>query len=49
MQCVERGLVTLDQDLTSLLPELKNGAILSGFDENDHPVLSPLKKYPTLR
>lgn len=33
MQCVERGLLDLDADVTAILPELKGAEILSGFDE----------------
>lgn len=32
MQVVERGLVGLDDDLGSILPQLKNRDILVGFD-----------------
>lgn len=33
MQCVERGLVTLDTDVAGILPELAAQGILTGFDE----------------
>jgi hypothetical protein len=41
MQCVERGLVKLDDDITTWLPEWKEAVILKGFDgENkDKPIL----------
>lgn len=32
MQCVERGLFTLDEDISRLLPEFKDIDILTGFD-----------------
>ena len=33
MQCVERGLFTLDEDIVRLLPELKDIEILVFFDK----------------
>lgn len=33
MQCVERGLVTLDTDVAEILPELAAQGILTSFDE----------------
>lgn len=49
MQCVERGLISLDQNLEPLLPELKDAVLLSGFKKDGSPILEPLKKRPTLR
>ena len=33
MQCVERGLTTLDTDVAEVLPDLASQGILTGFDE----------------
>ncbi|KAH7323954.1 beta-lactamase/transpeptidase-like protein [Rhexocercosporidium sp. MPI-PUGE-AT-0058] len=53
MQCVERGLLKLDEDVTGILPELKGLKILTGFEEdgngNDTPVLVENTKAITLR
>lgn len=53
MQCVERGLLKLDDDVSEILPELKGLQILTGFeedaDENDKPVLVDNVKPITLR
>ncbi|PVH77952.1 beta-lactamase/transpeptidase-like protein [Cadophora sp. DSE1049] len=53
MQCVERGLLKLDEDVTDILPELKGLKILTGFEEdgngNDTPVLVENTKAITLR
>ena len=48
MQCVEKGLLNLDVDVTTILPELKGRNILKGF-ENGKPVLVPSTKTITLR
>ncbi|KAL6241089.1 hypothetical protein RBB50_011992 [Rhinocladiella similis] len=49
MQCVERGLISLDENLEPLLPEWKHAVLLSGFEKDGSPILEPLKKRPTLR
>lgn len=53
LQCVERGLLNLNDDVTDILPELKGLKILSGFEEdgngNDTPVLVDNLKAITLR
>jgi CubicO group peptidase (beta-lactamase class C family) len=33
LQCVDRGLVTLDEDITRILPEFQRARMLMGFDE----------------
>jgi CubicO group peptidase (beta-lactamase class C family) len=33
MQCVERGQLKLDEDVTTILPELKGIQILKGFEK----------------
>ena len=50
LQCVERGQFTLDEDVTRILPELKDRKILNGFEkESGNPILSPNTKKITLR
>lgn len=50
MQCVERGLLSLDADVSEILPELKGLEILTGFDDAaNKPILIPNKKPITLR
>ena len=49
MQCIERGLLSLDQDVTDILHELKDIEILTGFDEAGKPILKKSTKTMTLR
>ncbi|RDW66697.1 beta-lactamase-like protein [Coleophoma crateriformis] len=50
LQCVERGLLTLDEDVTRLLPELKDIEVLKGFEQDSgKPILVKAKKTITLR
>lgn len=53
MQCVEKGLLKLDEDVTPILPELKGIKILKGFEEGpdgkDKPILVENTKTITLR
>lgn len=50
MQCVERGQLNLDDDVSSILPELKDIEILSGFDETaGTPILERATGKITLR
>lgn len=50
MQCVERGQFDLDDDVTTILPELKGRQILKGFEEGSgEPILVPNTKKITLR
>ena len=49
MQCVERGQLALDEDVTQLLPELKGLQILRGFDDEDQPILEENNNPITLR
>jgi CubicO group peptidase (beta-lactamase class C family) len=50
LQCVERGLVTLDEDATRVLPELKNLEILTGFNQRtQRPVFARRRRQLTLR
>ncbi|KAL2062722.1 hypothetical protein VTL71DRAFT_5794 [Oculimacula yallundae] len=52
LQCVERGLLNLDDDVSEILPELKGLKILTGFEEKDRaeePILVENSKAVTLR
>jgi CubicO group peptidase (beta-lactamase class C family) len=49
MQCVERGLIGLDDDVSSVLHEWKDAEILDGFDESGKPKLRKAKNKITLR
>jgi len=48
MQCIERGLIGLDGDVTAILPELKNAQIFAGI-EDGKPVLKKVQNTITLR
>jgi CubicO group peptidase (beta-lactamase class C family) len=48
MQCVEGGLIGLEDDVSVLLPELKNVQIFAGI-EDGKPVLKKAKNTITLR
>ena len=47
LQCCEKGLLELDKDLRSELPELLDQGVLVGYD--DSPIFEPLRKPLTLR
>ena len=49
MQCVEKGLLKLDDDVSGILYEFKDIEILSGFDEADQPILKKAEKKMTMR
>ncbi|KAE8362643.1 beta-lactamase/transpeptidase-like protein [Aspergillus caelatus] len=49
MQCVERGLLELDADISRILPEWKDPKILIGFDEKNEPQFRRAKRPLTLR
>ena len=50
MQCVERGLVTLDTDVAEILPELAAQGVLTGFDEaTGEPIINKSDNTITLR
>lgn len=49
MQCVEKGLLALDDDVSNVLHEFKNIDILTGFDEGGEPILVKAKTKVTLR
>ncbi|KAL4993779.1 beta-lactamase/transpeptidase-like protein [Aspergillus recurvatus] len=49
MQCVERGLLDLDADISAILPEWKDPKILTGFSEKNEPQFRPAMRPLTLR
>lgn len=50
VQCVERGLLALDEDVSRLLPEIGKYGIITGFDDaTGQPIVSQKKKQITLR
>jgi CubicO group peptidase (beta-lactamase class C family) len=51
LQCVERGLFTLDDptNIDRLLPEWKDPEILTGWADDGSPILQPAKENITLR
>jgi hypothetical protein len=50
MQCVERGQLRLDDDVSTILPELKDIDILTGFEEDTQkPILKKAENKITLR
>ncbi len=49
MQLVERGLLALDEPIGAILPKLANPDMLTGFDDDDTPIVEPAKKAITLR
>jgi CubicO group peptidase (beta-lactamase class C family) len=49
LQLVERGLIKLDDDVSSILVEFEDKEILTGFDENEKPILKKAENKVTLR
>jgi Beta-lactamase len=50
LQCVERHQIGLDDDVSGVLPELKDLKILTGFEETtEKPILEPARESITLR
>lgn len=49
MQCVERGLLSLDQPAGEIMPELAEPQVLDGFSANGQPILRPARRKITLR
>ena len=49
MQCVERGLVDLDQEVFEILPELQEPGVLVNFDANGKPITEAVTQPFTLR
>lgn len=49
LQCLEKGLVGLDDDVGGILPELNAQSILTGFDNDGKPLLVKRQNPITLR
>ncbi|HEX4173390.1 MAG TPA: serine hydrolase domain-containing protein [Acetobacteraceae bacterium] len=49
MQCVERGLLSLDQPAGEIMPALAEPRVLDGFDAGGQPILRPARRKITLR
>ncbi|KAJ6012363.1 hypothetical protein N7522_002718 [Penicillium canescens] len=49
MIVVERGLISLDDDVGQVVPELAAPEVLSGFDEDGKPIVNRTEKKLTLR
>ncbi|KAJ5210928.1 Beta-lactamase-related protein [Penicillium cf. griseofulvum] len=49
LQCVEDGLLTLDGDLSSIVPELSTKHVLTGFTDDGSPQLDPQGRPITLK
>ncbi|KAI1422430.1 transesterase [Xylaria sp. FL1777] len=49
MQCVERGLLHLDEDVSNVLPEVGDMMVLEGFDSDSRPRLRKREGTVTLR
>ncbi|MCJ1385727.1 hypothetical protein MMC17_008850 [Xylographa soralifera] len=48
-RCVQDGLVALDDDLTKILPELKDLQVIKGYDANEKVELEPVHETITFR
>lgn len=49
LQCVDRGLVELDEDVERLIPDLTSMKVLTGFDAEGNPVMRDRRGTITLR
>lgn len=49
LQCTEKGLLHLDADVSTVLPEFAAAKILTGFTETDQPIFTAASKPVTLR
>ena len=50
MQCVEKGLLDLDADVSTILPEWKEAPLLKGFEEETgKPIIGTAKNKITLK
>jgi CubicO group peptidase (beta-lactamase class C family) len=49
LKCVEDGLIGLDDDVTKVLPTLGDLQILTGFNDDNTPILKPPTQHITLR
>lgn len=49
LQCVDRGLVSLDESVERLLPDLTSMEVLAGFDAEGKPIMRKRNGIITLR
>nr|XP_036579994.1 beta-lactamase [Colletotrichum truncatum]KAF6787750.1 beta-lactamase [Colletotrichum truncatum] len=49
LQCVERGVLRMDEDVSTILPEIGKMKVLDGFDDESQPKLRSMKGAVTLR
>lgn len=49
LQCVERGQIGLDDDVSKFISELRDLQILTGYDEGGKPILKKAENKITLR
>ncbi len=49
LQCVERGLLKLDEPVSRWLPEFADPQVIEGFDDTGAPILRPAARPITLR
>ncbi|KAH6714705.1 beta-lactamase/transpeptidase-like protein [Leptodontidium sp. MPI-SDFR-AT-0119] len=49
LQCIEKGQLSLNDDISDVLPEFKDPKILTGFDEKNEAIFKPSPKPVTLR
>lgn len=49
LQCVEKGLLALDNDISKVLNEFQNPKVLVRFDKHGDPVVEDSKGVVTLR
>jgi CubicO group peptidase (beta-lactamase class C family) len=49
LQCIEKGLIEMDDPVEKFLPELADPDILEGFSDDGEPILRKAKEKITLR
>lgn len=49
LQCVDRGLVSMDESVERLLPDLTSMEVLAGFDADGKPIMRERNGIITLR
>lgn len=49
LQCVEKGLLALDDDVSVILHEFSNAQIITGFDESGQPTFKTAENRITVR
>ena len=49
MQVVEKGLISLDDDIGKFVPQFSNPDLLKGFDDDGKPIIGKVDHPITLR